>query len=92
MYAIMGMCKGDISKIEKVASNIGCFDLPNVQKLMHVFTKYKSVLFTPISLGNVKEVAIQAIDAATPDALKYNDLFIMFDKDQSGYIDFNEFS
>ena len=45
MYAIMGLCKGDLSKLEKMSSKIGNFEVEKVEKIMALFTKYRSVIF-----------------------------------------------
>ena len=45
IYGVMGLCKGELDKAEKMASKIGCYDVKKVQHVMNLFKKYKHIIF-----------------------------------------------
>ena len=97
MYMIANLCKGNLDEIEDIAKAIGSFDMEIVRKIVKALKKFKSIVIPFLkkrensdkkTAALVKESIAQGIN----DMLGFTAIFSMFDKDQSGYIDFNEFT
>ena len=96
MYTIAHLSRGNLDEIETVAKAIGSFDPKLVKKVVKILNKFKAIIAPILKDKRLKTDATslvkETIANSINDALGFTEIFTMFDKDNSGLIDFNEFT
>lgn len=90
LYSVMGLCKGDLDKLAVIAKQIGTFNEEKVRIVVNIIKKFATAIFGEASKS--KKSVVDFIKNFNPEKLTMEGLFKYFDNDNSGTIDFNEFT